>query len=106
MPNSVEHKVEMFQIGQERRRDGRPMWDHKITVADFFHNDAMSFEEKRDAIVHRLRTSAWLKGRDEFDNIVEAVDGLANAEDTGEFDGWWDEIYDIADAERVWITTN
>jgi hypothetical protein len=105
VPNTVEHKVEMFKLAQERRAAGLPSWDRKIRLGDIFRNESMTFEQRRDAIVARLRASAWLGSKDEFDNLVEAVDGLAHAEDAEEFDGWWDEIYDIADEERVWIET-
>lgn len=105
MPDSADHRAEMFLLARKRTAAGLPVWDRKISFADVFHNEDMTFEQRRDAIVARLRGSSWLKGRDEFDNIVEAVDGLAGAEDAGEFDGWWDEIYDIADEERVWIET-
>ena len=34
-----------------------------------------------------------------------AVAALADAEDKHAFNGPWDCIYDIADADRVWIAT-
>jgi hypothetical protein len=105
MPDSVEHRVEMFRLARERLAAGLPVWDKTLDMRDVFHNDAITFEERRDAIVRRLRSSAWLKGRDEFDRLVEVVDNLADAEDTTEFNGWWSELYDLADYERVWIKT-
>lgn len=30
---------------------------------------------------------------------------LAHAEDAEKFDGWWDELYDFADTDRVNIRT-
>ena len=105
MPQTVEHKVEMARIARKRIAAGKPVWDRKINLSGVFHNTDMSFEERRDAIVRILRASTWIKGLDEFDNAMEALDGLADAEDTEEFDGWFDELYDCADADRVWITT-
>jgi hypothetical protein len=105
MPNTVEHKVEMHRLARERVAAGKPVWGRKINLADVFHDETLTFEQRRDAIVARMRASSWLKGRDEFDGLVEAVDGLADAEDADEFDGWWDDICDIADADRVWIET-
>jgi hypothetical protein len=105
VPNTPDHKAEMFLLALERQAAGLPSWDKKINLRHVFHNQAMTFTERRNAIVGILRTSPWLKGRDEFDRLVEVVDNLADAEDTAEFDGWWDELYDIADYERVWITT-
>ncbi len=105
MPDSADHRVEMHRLARERVAAGMPVWDRRVNVADVFHDEAMSFIERRDAIVARLRSSGWLDGRDEFDGLVEAVDGLANADDDDEFNAWWDEIYDHADADRVWIAT-
>lgn len=105
MPRTVEHRVKMARIARDRQAAGRPVWDHRINLAAVFHNQALTFEQRRDAVVRILRGSRWLSGRDEFDPAVEAVDGLAWAEDAEEFDGWFDELYDYADADRVWITT-
>jgi hypothetical protein len=95
----------MARIARKRMAGGQPVWDHKINLSGVFHNPDMTFDERRDAVVRILRASTWIKHLDEFDNAVDAVDGLAHAEDAEEFDGWFDELYDYADADRVWITT-
>ncbi len=105
MPRTVDHIVETHRLAAERRAAGQPVWDRRINVADIWRNEALTFEQRRDAIVARLRTSAWLAGRNASDPLVEAVDGLAAADDVDEFDGWWDEVYDHADYDRVWIAT-
>ena len=60
MPDSVEHRVEMHRLATERRSQGKPIWDRKIRLADVFHNDALTFEQQRDAIVKRIRSSGWI----------------------------------------------
>lgn len=105
MPDTAEHRAEMHQLATERRTAGKPVWDRKIRLADVFHNEDMTFEQRRDAIVARLRGSNWLKGRDEGDTLVMLVEELADARDADEFDGPWDAIYDEADYDRVWIET-
>jgi hypothetical protein len=105
MPRTTESIVDSHREATARRAAGRPVWDRRVNVADVFHNEAMTFEQRRDAIARRLRASDWLAGRDMFDGLVLAVEGLEQAEDADEFDGWWDEIYDHADADRVWIET-
>lgn len=105
MPSTPDHKVEMHQLARARVAAGLPVWDRKIRLGDVFRNEDMSFEERRDAIAARLRASAWLTDPDRRMGLDEAVDGLAGAEDVDEFDGWWDEIYDLADYDRVWIDT-
>lgn len=107
MPRTVDHIVETHQLAQQRRDAGLPIWDKKIDVSAVFRNEDLSFAERRDAIVERIRKSGWLDGRDEFDELVELVnDHLAFAEDVKEFDDLWDSLYDIADFDRVWIKTS
>lgn len=79
-------------------------WDHNLALGDVFHNEEMTFGQRRDAIVARIRKARWY---DEDDmTLWQAVDGLANAEDIEEFDGWWSEFYDWCDAgKRVWVET-
>lgn len=105
MPNTPDHKAEMYRLAQERRKAGKPSWEHKINLADVFHNDSLTFEERRDAIVRRIRETAWFKGYGEFDSLPQLVEELADTENASEFDGPWEWIYDIADADRVWIAT-
>lgn len=107
MPRTVDHIVEMHRLATERRRAGQPVWDRRINLADIWRNPDLTFEERRDRIVAQLRKSPWLTGRDTsgFDELGDIVDNLAAAETVGEFDGWWDELYDRADYDRVWIAT-
>jgi len=101
MSRTVEHIVETHRIATARRDAGRPIWDLTVNLADVFHNDELSFEQRRDAIVQRLYGSGW-----NSDVVYTLVADLGAAEDAGEFDEIWDEIYDHADFDRVWITTH
>ena len=85
---------------------GKSVWQHKINLTSVFHNDDLTFEQSRDAIVARIRGSAWFKAKDEYDDLVYLVEELADSERAYHFDYVWDEIYDIADYDRVWITTS
>lgn len=80
-------------------------WKYTINLKDVFHNDELTFIESRDAIVKRLRQSAWFKGKDEFDDLPQLVEELADTASEVEFDEVWDAIYNEADADKVWITT-
>lgn len=83
------------------------VWVETINVRDVFHNDDMTFEEIRDTIARRLRASTWIRDRDQdgFDELGEIVDNIADAATVSEFDGWWAELYDHADRDRIWIAT-
>ena len=105
MPNKAEHRVEMHRLASERRRQGKPIWGRKINLKDVFRNDALTFEQRRDAIVKRIRNSGWLNDRDEYDELVTLVEELSDTTDTQWFDQVWSLIYDHADYDRVWIST-
>lgn len=99
----AEHRVEMAHLVAERRAAGKPSWEQTVSLSHI--NPDLPFEELRDALVAALRATRWVKEADQFGRLVEAVDGLAAAEDREEFNGWMDEIYDCADYDRVWIKT-
>jgi hypothetical protein len=105
MPDTPEHRANMFRLGQQRRAEGKPMWDRTIDVSDVFHNKDLTFEANRDAIVKRLRESSWLKQANKFGPLAWVVDNLAEAENTSEFNDWWYQLYDHADYDRVHIST-
>jgi hypothetical protein len=103
MPSTPNHKVAMHQLATTRRAAGQPVWNRKINLADVFHNEDMTFEQRRDAIAARLRGSKWYSGSDEDAEIRILVDDLGDAVDTDQFDAVWDAIYDETDYDRVWI---
>lgn len=103
MVRSVDHLVETHRLARERRAAGKPVWKYTLYLSDVFHNDEMTFEQIRDAIVDRIRRSQWFS---ENKDLEELVNGLCGAEDGDEFDDWFGQIYDIADFDRVWVETN
>jgi hypothetical protein len=105
MPDTAEHRADMYRLATERRAAGLPIWDGTLRLADVFHNDNLTFEQKRDAIVQRVRATAWFKGKDESDDLVYLVEELAETEDNASFNLLWSDLYDFADADRVWIET-
>ena len=105
MPDTAEHRADMYALAQERRKAGKSSWDRTLRLADVFHNDALTFTQRRDAIVRRIRATPWSKSYDECDDLPMFVEELADAADSAAFDSPWDCIYDIADADRVWIET-
>jgi hypothetical protein len=103
----IEHLVTAHKIAAERRKQGKPIWAEELRLGDIFHNDDMSFPEKRDAIVARIRATRWYKGEDseEWGGLHDVTDNLSDARDVEEFDYIWNDIYDLADYARVWIET-
>jgi len=105
MPRTAEHLVDCHRAAATLRSQGRPIWAHTIDFSSVFHNDDLTFTEKRDQIVAILRRSAWFTAEDEWSELHEIVENIADSEDADEFDNWWDELYDRADYDRVWIKT-
>lgn len=111
--SSVEHKVEMFNLAQERRRQGKSQWDYTVRGFKNILDGDGGLIEKRDQIVALLRASAWFKGTEDA-NLSEVLDELA---DVGDPDIDWDDdysaerhfndclnnIYDLADSDRAWL---
>lgn len=78
-------------------------WDFKLELKDVFHNEDLSFEEKRDEIVDRINSAPFM---DEDDGeLVDIVEELAGTETIPEFDRAWSWFYDWADFARVWVET-
>jgi hypothetical protein len=78
-------------------------WDHKLHLGDVWRNEEMSFEQRRDAVVARIRAAQFY---DDLDIELSCiVDDLATAEDVRQFDHDWDRFYDWADMARVWVAT-
>ena len=102
MARTIDSIVASHRAAQERRDQGRPIWDRKIRLGDVFRNEDMTFEQSRDAIVDRIRRTG---GADDNYTVGELLDELADTDDGDAFDEVWDLIYDEADADRVWIDT-
>lgn len=77
-------------------------WAHTIRLGYIFHNDSMTFIQRRDAIVSIIKKSEWVNGNDE---LADCMDRLEQSQDEEEFDQYWDELYDYADLDSVWIDT-
>jgi hypothetical protein len=102
MPRTVDHIVETHRIARARRDAGQPIWAVRLDVSDVFHNEELTFEQRRDLIVTQLRVSAWHR---DSEMVQELTDELADTQNGDEFDGPWDRLYDEADYDRVWIRT-
>lgn len=83
----------------------RNVWRVEIKLGDFFKSDDLTVAEKAKEIVKRIRDSRWrdISGSQFLlDDILERLGSVADAD---EFDYVWNEIYDLADIDRVWIDT-
>lgn len=112
MPNTVEHKVEMFRLAQERRNAGRPVWDSRLRIKHLLTDDGSdeSAHEVGQQIAATLRASSWMKadqrqaedrlGDSEVQLVAEEFEDI---KDLDHFNAVLDTLYDLADADRVWV---
>lgn len=84
-----------------------PTWKLTIDLTRVFHNDDMTFAQRRDAIVREISGSEWgaFPERLYQPGITYLLDELALTEDVREFDEVWSAVYDLADIDRVWLET-
>jgi hypothetical protein len=88
-----------------------PTWKIQIQglapLKERFRSGTMTFEESRDAQVAVLRASKAYSAEDaeadpwSFAGIVD--DDLATSETVEEFDSALSALYDVCDAERIWL---
>lgn len=106
MPDTPEHRADMYALVQERRAQGLPQWEKPtVRLKDFWHDDEMPFEDKRDRFVQRVKSSGWLAMSDQADELECLLDEIGDTETPSDFDWVLSLIFDIADYDRVWIET-
>lgn len=75
-------------------------WKHTIRIGDIWKNPEMTFEERKTALVTRIRSTPWCKNDAD---VAAVVRRLATNRTVKGFDAAWNDLYDLADADRVWI---
>lgn len=64
--------------------------------------DTLEAKEQLQPLISKLQSNALYQFNDEFKHLVDA---LAKSTNFDEFNELWDEIYDWADNNHVWINT-
>ena len=101
--SDVEHKVAVHRLAAERRAAGKPVWAHTIRLGHLFHDDELTFEQKRDGLIRLVKASSWFKSQGAASELHEAIEELADTENGDDFDVVMSAVYDMADYDRVWI---
>lgn len=105
MSRTVESIVAAHRAGRERRAAGQPAWEYRVHLGHVFHDEALTFEQRRDEIVRVLTRSRWVRDAGEGSVLAQLVEELGDTPDPAEFDEVWDAIYDEANVDRAWIET-
>jgi hypothetical protein len=83
-----------------------PQWFETIKLGDVFHNDDLDLQEKTEEIVTRLKAASWRSFSADPGEFDRLVDELSKAGTLQEFNFTWEELYDLADLDRIWIETH
>lgn len=78
-------------------------WKEQIDLHEPLTNDGLSFTERRDTIVARIKASCWFANDDGDLSIL--LEDIAATENEDDFNDVWDDIYDLADTDRVWLNS-
>lgn len=112
MPRTIESLVNAYQAAAERRQAGLPTWSRKIRIKHLLSGEDSDENAQKigKQIAGILRASSWMTadlreaetlGKDSEVRICaeefDEVDGL------DDFNAVLDHLYDLADADRVWI---
>lgn len=113
--DTAEHRAEMHRIATDLRSRGIDPWHGgRVDVSDVFHNDDLTFEQKRDAIVARIKRlpaykqaeASYADPDSDYDkDLYNLVDEMSDVDDVQHFDFVWSAFYDWADYARVWVKT-
>lgn len=86
-----------------------PHWNRTIKLADLvaqWKQGALSIPGLADKVADRIEKSGWLADTPYPDTLRDHLGALRTATDPHEYIRLFDPIYDVADADRVWIETN
>jgi len=86
-----------------------PQWNQTIELGDLvqqYKNQQVDISELAELVAERIKRSGWRQLTpypDDFDGLLAQ---LQNVEDRQGYGAVFDEIYDLADSDRVWIETS
>lgn len=83
-----------------------PQWSITIDVKDIWENfKEVGLEESVKQIVAKIKESRWRSITPYPDTFDQLISDLEASTSLDEFNSWWAEVYDLADEDRVWIST-
>lgn len=114
----IDQIVTTHELAEQRRKAGKPIWSKKINIKEIIHRDqdnnspdhVVSVAKEIAALIRAKVPAEWLAfSAGSFDEtlyeIVEFLEGLSINDDDPceEFNYCLRDLYDWADANRVWL---
>ncbi len=77
-------------------------WKRSVDIGSTLRDEALSLAEKARIVADKLKTDPAFA--DETDDLLICLVEAGEDGDVQEFDCLLSQIYDIADAERIWVS--
>lgn len=113
MPRTIEGILDSHHAATERRAAGKRIWDHKLRIKHLLNQDSSpeAAQKTGEAISKEIAASSWFKA-DEKENgerigggeVAQIADEIKDVEDRDHLNAVLDALYDLADADRVFIS--
>lgn len=108
MPRTDESIVENYRVTRALCKQGKPIWRFEVHIRKYLNGEYDAVPAGRE-IARTIRSSRWFVDDSEIDELADFFDEIetdwVNYYDnpTGRLNALLDELYDLADRERVWI---
>lgn len=105
MARTIDSILSAHEAASERRKAGKPIWDYRLHIKHLLGTDSSPEAVQRigKQIAAILRASAWAKDDGEMGEVALLAEAFEEVEDVDEFNGTMGYLYDLADADRVWV---
>ena len=110
MARTIESIMDAHHAASKLRAAGKPIWGKRVNVVLPYapSSDLGEVEANRQAWARALKASGWYKQSDDYVKAaIDAIDEwrVEEESDVAEVNALLDEMYDLADSDRVWIGT-
>lgn len=85
-----------------------PVWHRTVKLGDLvqqWKNQQIDITELAELVVERIKRSGWRALTSDPDLFDDLLDELSEVLNKDEYTGAFNELYDLADIDRVWIET-
>lgn len=109
MARTIESIVDSHHAAEQRRAAGKPIWDRTLRIKHLFSKDSDDATARETAmqIATVLKGSTWAREDQtrygDASDVLHLVNRLRRVTTLKRLNTLLDELYDLADADRVWI---